>query len=48
MVEKEISRSRALAAKVIFAALKTIKESGGQLPAQDVLEKVQKNVELDD
>ncbi len=48
MKEKEISRSRALAAKVIYAALQTLKENGGELSGREVINKVGQKVELDD
>jgi len=44
---KDLSRSRALAAKVIFAALKTLKDAGGELPGKEVIARVGQNVQLD-
>lgn len=45
---KKLSRSRALAAKVIFAAFQILKENGGELNGREVIEKVGQRVELDD
>jgi restriction system protein len=45
---KQISRSRQLAAKLIYAALHTLVERGGQARGADVVEQVGKRVELDD
>lgn len=45
---KKLSRSRALAAKVIFSAFQIIKENGGELNGREVIEKVGQRVELDD
>jgi restriction system protein len=45
---KKLSKSRALAAKVIFAALQILKENGGELNGREVVEKVGQRVELDD
>jgi len=44
---KDLSRSRALAAKVIYAALKTLKDTGGELPGKEVIAQVSKTVQLD-
>jgi hypothetical protein len=46
--EKKLSRSRELAAKVIFAALKILKDRGGQAPGRDVIAEVEKRVTLDE
>jgi len=46
--EKKISKSRALAVKVVFAALQILKERGGQAPGRDVIAEVEKRVPLDD
>ena len=48
MVKDKLSRSRELAAKVIFAALQILKERGGQAPGRDVVADVEKRVTLDD
>ena len=45
---KKLSKSRALAAKVIFAAFQILKENGGELNGREVIEKVGNRVELDD
>ena len=44
---KDLSRSRALAAKVIYAALKALKDAGGELPGKEVISRVGKTVQLD-
>jgi restriction system protein len=44
----KLSRSRDLAAKVVFAALTILKERGGQAPGRDVIAEVEKRVTLDD
>lgn len=48
MVKEKLSRSRELAAKVIFAALQILKEKGGQAPGREVIAEVEKRVPLDD
>jgi restriction system protein len=48
MPKGRLSPSRELAAKVIFAALHILKESGGQAPGRDVVAAVEKRVPLDD
>ena len=45
--KKDPSRSRALAAKVIFAALKTLKDTGGELPGKEVISRVSAAVKFD-
>lgn len=45
---EQYSRSRALANKVTFEALKVLKDHGGQLPSSQVIEEVGKRVELDE
>ena len=45
--KKDPSRSRALAAKVIFAALKTLKDAGGELPGKEVISRVSAAVKFD-
>lgn len=47
MADKSLSPSRALAAKVIFAALQILKEKGGQAPGRDVILEIEKRVPLD-
>jgi len=48
MVKEKPSRSRELAAKVIYAALQILKEKGGQAPGRDVVAEVEKRVPLDE
>lgn len=45
---KEISRSRKLAAKVVFEAFKVLKENGGSSKGYDVIEKVRSRVKFDE
>ena len=44
---KKLSPSRALAAKVIYAGLSILRDNGKELPMRDLMEKVEKKVELD-
>ena len=47
-MEKEtLSRSRALAAKVVFAALQILKEKGGQAPGREVIAEIERTLEFD-
>lgn len=46
--DRELSRSRALAAKVIYAALSILRDNGKEMPIRDLIEKVEKSVKLDD
>lgn len=46
-LEKEQSRSRALASKVIFAALSALKENGGEMLGKDLIASVGKSVTFD-
>ena len=48
MAKDKLSRSRKLAAKVIFAALQILKEKGGQAPGRDVIAEVENRVTLDE
>jgi restriction system protein len=48
MTPPKLSRSRELAAKVIFAALQILKEKGGEAPGREVLAEVEKRVPLDE
>jgi restriction system protein len=48
MAKDKLSRSRELAAKVMFAALQILKEKGSQAPGKDVIAEVEKRVPLDD
>jgi len=45
---KKLSKSRALAAKVIYVALQTLKENGGELNGRDVIKKVEQKTDFDD
>lgn len=46
--EKDLSRSRALAAKVIHAALSILRDNGKEMPVRDLIAKVEKNCKLDE
>ena len=48
MASQKLSRSRELAARVIYAALQILKERGGESPGREVLEEVEKRVTLDE
>ncbi len=48
MSENQLSKSRALAAKVIFASLNILKEKGGELSGREVIDEVEKRVNLDE
>ena len=48
MTKEKLSRSRELAAKVIFAAFQILKDHGGQAPGRDVIAEVEKRVTLDE
>lgn len=45
---KELSRSRALAAKTIFAALTILKENNSEMPGKELIEKVEERITLSD
>ena len=45
---EELSRSKALAAKVLRAAFRVLKESGGELPTRKVFEGIEEKAELDE
>ncbi|HQG46781.1 MAG TPA: Mrr restriction system protein [bacterium] len=45
--KKDLSRSRVLAAKVIYAALNILKAAGGELPGKEVIARVGQSVPLD-
>lgn len=47
MEKQTLSRSRALASKVLYAALQILKEKGGQAPGRDVVAEIERTVELD-
>ena len=44
--QKKLSPSRALAAKVIYAGLSILRDNGKELPMRDLMEKVEKKVDL--
>jgi restriction system protein len=48
MAGQKLSRSRELAAKVVYAALQILKERGGEAPGREVLADVEKRVTLDE
>lgn len=48
MNDTELSRSRKLAAKTVYAALQVLKQNDGELPGKEVISAVEKHVELDD
>jgi restriction system protein len=48
MPTPKLSRSRELAAKVIYSALQILKERGGEAPGREILSEVEKRVTLDD
>ena len=45
---KELPRTRALAAKIVFAAMVAIKRAGGELPRGEVLAELERSAQLDD
>ena len=48
MNEKKLSKSKALAAKVIHAVLQVLKDKGGELVGREVVNEVGRSVELDE
>ncbi|OPY10195.1 MAG: Restriction endonuclease [Syntrophus sp. PtaB.Bin001] len=44
---RDLSRSRALGAKVIYAALKILKDAGGELPSKEVIARIPQTVQFD-
>lgn len=46
-MEKEQSKTRAMASRVIFAALSTLKENGGEMHKDDIVDSVSKKVSFD-
>jgi restriction system protein len=48
MAKDKPSRSQELAAKVVFAALQILKESGGQAPGREVVAAIESRVSLDE
>ncbi len=47
-MSKSLSPSRQLAAKVIHAAIKILHAKGGEAPSKEVIEEIEKTVQLDD
>ena len=47
-MKKEPSRSKALAARTLYAAMQALKERGGSMPVREVIEQVERRVPLDD
>ena len=45
--EKKISRSRALATKVLYAALSILRDSGKEMPMRDLMSRVEQEVDLE-
>jgi restriction system protein len=45
---KKLSRSRALAARLIYAALSILRDNGKEMPIRDLLAKLEQEVELND
>ena len=46
--DQQLSPSKTLAAKVIYAALKIVKDNGGELPGREVVSQVEQQTDLDD
>lgn len=47
-MNKAISRSEALATKLMYAALSILKENGKEMPIKELMDKVKNSIELDD
>jgi len=45
---RKLSRSRSLAARLIYASLSILRDNGKEMPLRDLLAKVEQQVELDD
>lgn len=45
---EKLSRSRQIAVRTVFEALKILKESGGQLPGKEVIEKIRERLTFND
>jgi len=45
---KKLSKSRILAAKVIFSAMNILKAKGGEASGRDVIAEIEKTVQLDE
>ena len=48
MAQEKLSRSKEIAAKVIFAAFQILKEKGGEAPGREVIAEIEQRVQLDD
>jgi restriction system protein len=48
MSENQISKSRAVAAKAVFAALNILKENGGEMPGRQVIDEIGQRVQFDE
>jgi len=48
MTKDKLSRSRELAAAVIYAAFQILKEKGGQAPGREVIAEIEKRIDLND
>ena len=48
MPKEKLSRSKDLAARVVYAALQVLREKGGQAPRKELIEEVPSRVQLDD
>ena len=46
--EKKLSRSRALAAKVLYSAFSILRDSGKEMPMRDLMGRVKQDVDLDE
>lgn len=46
--DRQLPPSRALAAKLIHAALSILRDNGKEMPMRDLMAKVEKTVKLDD
>ena len=47
-IQKKLPRSRALAAKLIYAALSILRDNGKEMPMRELLSKVEQQVKLDE
>lgn len=47
-MNKPLSRSKKIAAMTIFASLKSLKENGGSMPGRELMQKLDKSLDLDD
>lgn len=47
-MNKPLARSKKIAAMTIFASLKTLKENGGSMPGRELMQKLDKSLDLDD